>query len=372
MPTALILGGGFGGVAAAVRLREHAPAWDVVLVDEKDKFRMGLAALRALDGRAPGDGRPLAALGRLGVRVVRARVERIDPPTRTVHTSAGLLTYDRLVVALGADLAPERVPGAPPDARNVYTVEGAARLHDDLRSLRGGRALLVASAMPWKCPPAPYEAACIARGVLRRRGVDAEVAIATPEPHPLPVFPPEVGGFLRKMVEARGVIVRNAATIQGFDGREAVFADGSRLAFDALGVVPPHVPPPALAPLAGPSGWIEVDAATLRTAHPDIFAVGDCTMLKLANGKPLPKAGVLAEGEGRAVADAIAGDADARFDGHGTCWIELGDGTAIEGRGEFFATPTPLMSAGEPSAAARAAKGDWERARLDAWFGAGG
>lgn len=368
MPTALILGGGFGGVSAAVRLRERAPAWDVVLVDAKERFRMGLAALRALDGRDAGDGRPLLGLARLGVRVVRGRVEAIDVAARRVRTDTAELAYDKLVVALGADLAPERVPGLPPEARNVYAVEGAAGLHADLQRLRGGRVLLVAPAMPWKCPPAPYEAACIAKGELRRRGVEAEVVLATPEPHPLPVFPPEVGASLRATVEARGVVVRNGLTLQGFDGRTAVFGDGTRLAFDALGLVPPHVPPPVVAPLAGPSGWIEVDASTLRTRHEDVYAVGDCTVLKLASGKPLPKAGVLAEGEGVVVADRIAG-ADARFDGRGTCFIELGDGTAIEGNGEFFAAPTPVMRAGAPTRDALAAKVAWERARLDAWFG---
>lgn len=373
-PGTVILGAGFGGVSTATALRGLAPDEDVTLVDAGDGFRMGLAALRALDGRDPGPLRPFAALARRGIRVVKASVQGIDASQRVVATSQGPLRYARLVVALGADLAPARVPGLPPQARNVYTVEGAALLRRDAAAVRsGGRILVVAPTMPWKCPPAPYEAASLLRAGLRRRGVDAEVVLATSEPHPLPVFPPEVGARLRSVVEARGVTVRNGSTLSGFEGTHAVFADGSRVGFDALGLVPPHVPPAAIAGLAGPSGWIEVDAGTLATTHPDVWAVGDCTMLKLAGGKALPKAGVLAEGEGLVVAANLAATLRgerpvARFDGKGTCFVELGDGTAMEGQGEFFATP-PRMTSGEPTEAALAAKAAWERAHLDAWFG---
>jgi sulfide:quinone oxidoreductase len=373
----LVLGAGFGGISAALELRRLAPEEPVTIVDASESFTMGLANLWALDGRAKGaeHTRPLAALARRGVRVVHADVERIDPGAMSVGTSRGELEAERIVVALGARADLGNASGVPKSARNLYALEGARALHDDLARLRGGRVVILVSSMPFKCPPAPYEAAALAKRFLSARGVDAEVVIATPEPHPLPVFPPEVGGMLKKLVEDRGVVVRNGAKIAGIREREIVFDDGSRLAFDALGLVPPHQLPAVASPLAGASGWIEVDASALATRFANVWAVGDCTMLRLPVGKPIPKAGVLAEGEGLVVARNIAsrlrGEAEtAAFDGRGTCWIELGDGVAVEGRGEFFATPQPVMRASEPSREALRAKEAFARDRLASWFDA--
>ncbi|HEX2021125.1 MAG TPA: FAD/NAD(P)-binding oxidoreductase, partial [Candidatus Thermoplasmatota archaeon] len=305
----LVLGAGFGGIAAATDLARLLPRGHrVTLVDAAPTFTMGLVNLQALDGRTTGAdrARPLKALERHGLAFLQARVERVDPASRTVQTSAGALAYDRLVVALGAAVAPERVEGLPPAARNLYALAGARAFHEDLARMRGGgRVLIVAHSMPFKCPPAPYEAAVLAKRFLAARGVDAEVVLATPEPHPLPVFPAETGARLRGLVEERGVVVRNGATLAGFPtDRVAAFSDGSRVAFDALGLVPPHVPPAGLAGLA--DGWLAADPATLATAHPDVWAVGDCAGVKLANGKMLPKAGVLAEAQGRVVAANLA------------------------------------------------------------------
>lgn len=377
MARVVVLGGGFGGVPAALRLRERLrPEDEVVLVDEAPTFRMGLVNLWALDGRTAGDehARPLAALAQRGVRVVQARVSRIDVASRRVETTAGALPYDQLIVALGATLAPERLPGLPPQARDLYSLDGARRLHEDLARLRGGRVLLLVHAMPFKCPPAPYEAAMLARAFLRARGVEADVTLATPEPHPLPVFGPETGAFLRKVAKERGVVVRNGLTVERVESGAVSFQGGERLPFDVLAVVPAHVPPAAVAALSG-GGFLPVDARTLATTHEGVWGVGDCTALKLENGKMLPKAGVLAEGEALVAADnaaaALRGDAPtASFDGRGTCFIELGDGLAIEGRGDFFARPQPVMTPSAPSRDAMRAKEAFMHDRLRAWFGA--
>lgn len=373
----LVLGAGFGGISAAVELKRLLPDEPVTLIDASESFVMGLANLWVLDGRSKGTehARPLAALARHGIRFVHAEVTRIDPARRAVETSAGHFEAARLIVALGARSETAGVAGLPANARNIYSMAGARALHDDLARLSGGRALFWAHSMPFKCPPAPYEAATLAKRYLASRGVVAEVVIATPEPHPLPVFPPDVGGNLRHLVEQRGVIVKNGVQLARFEGeRVAVFSDGSRVEFDALGVIPPHTPPPALAGLTGGAGWVEVDARTLKTRFDGVWAVGDATLLKLPSGKPIPKAGVLAESEGLVVARNIAhtmrGQPEmAAFDGKGTCWIELGDGLAVEGRGDFFAQPAPTMVPSEPSRESLASKVAFERDRLAAWFG---
>lgn len=372
----LVLGAGFGGITTALELRRLAPKEPITLVDAGDSFTMGLVNLWALDGRAKGDEhtRPLSGLEKKGLKVVKAEVTRIDAHRRVVETSAGTIESERLVVALGAKASPDLLPGLPPEARDLWSLAGARAFHDDLARLQGGRVLIVVASMPFKCPPAPYEAAMLTKAHLRSRGVEATVTLVTPEPHPLPVFPPAVGGQLRGVVEGRGVVVRNGLTVAKIEAGAVVLSDGTREAYDALGVVPPHAPPAAIAPMAGPSGWIEVDAHTLATRFPGVWAIGDCTMLKLPIGKPIPKAGVLAESEGLVVAHNLASriahkPETASFDGRGTCWIEIGDGLAMEGAGDFFAKPQPTMRPSEPSAVALRAKEAFVADRLREWFG---
>lgn len=378
----LVLGAGFGGLTAATELARLLPrGHEVTLVDERDSFLMGLSKLWVLDGRrAPGDGaRKLREVERHGVRFVQGRVGSVDLGHRRVRVGDEWLPYDHLVVALGAHLTLDDVPGLEAAARNVYTAQGVAAFHADLARFPGGDVLLVVDTAPVKCPPAPYEAAMLAKRFLEERGVDARVALASPEPQPLPVAGPECGAAVRGWVEERGVELLSSTKVVSVDpeAREARFADGKARRFDLLAAVPTHVAPPVLreAGLVGEAGWVPVDAATLRTRHPDVWAVGDCTVVKLANGKPLVKAGVMAEGEALVVARNLAarvrGEPEtARFEGKGHCFLELGDGLAVEVHGDFYAAPAPVVAARPPSKASLVAKHDFERERLIRWFGA--
>jgi len=96
-------------------------------------------------------------------------------------------------------------------------------------------------------------------------------------------------------------------------------------------------------------GWVSVDRYTLETGFPRVYALGDVVSIPLTVGKPLPKAGVFAHGEGEVVARNIAraitgAGAAARFDGHGECFIEIGGGKAGFGSGNFYAEPKPMVT----------------------------
>jgi sulfide:quinone oxidoreductase len=155
--------------------------------------------------------------------------------------------------------------------------------------------------------------------------------------------------------------------------RSVEFADGSTETFDLLAVVPPHAPGAAVASTGlGPNGWIPVDAGTLATATAGVYAVGDSTALLLPNGKPLPKAAIFAEAQALVAAHQVARhlgyDApDTRFTGKGACYVELGDGLAAKGEGEFLASPAPQVSLREPSAAYHHEKEQQERDWLARW-----
>lgn len=355
--TVMVLGGGIGGVVAATRLRkllgrEH----QVVLVErEADHLFQPSLLWLMLGWRTPDQiRRPVARLARRGIEIVRGNVERIDPTRRAAVIDGREQTADYLVIAVGAELAPETIPGLTQAGHNLYSLAGAQALSAARAKFQRGRLVLLVSAMPFKCPAAPYEAAMLLEDDCRRRGVRAAVSVDvyTPEPGPMATAGPEVSKQLRQMVEAKGIGYHpeRAVTKVDADRRLIHFANGASAGFDLLVVVPPHRAPQVVkdAGLTGPSGWVGVDRATLTTSFPGVYAVGDITGIPLAIGKPLPKAGVLAHGQAETVAANIAAEIEgrapaARFAGDGACFIEIGDGRAGYGSGNFYAEPAPQI-----------------------------
>jgi sulfide:quinone oxidoreductase len=351
MTRTLVLGAGFGGLSAATELARLLPrGHEVTLVDEREEFVMGLAKLHILDGRATRAQRARSIRGveRHGVRFVRGRVEAIDHDARRVRVSGEAMPYDHLVLAMGARLAP-----VPEGAHSLYTLEGVEALHRELARRETGDALVAVTSMPFKCPAAPYEAAMLIKAFRPQM----RVTVASPEPHPIPSGGAACGATISEWIEERGVVRLNGTPLDAALARPR----------DVTAIVPAHLPPEAL------GEWIAADAATLATKWRDTWAIGDCTVVKLANGKPLTKAGVLAEGEGLVVAQNIAarvrGEPErARFDGKGGCYLELGHGEAVEIKGDFYAKPEPIVAAGAPSKATLEGKRRFEEERLARWF----
>ena len=388
--TVVVLGAGAGGLAAAERLRGNLPAADrIELIDRSFTPSLGLSALRVLRGwRAPRD--VVSAVGPAalpGVSMTVAEVTTVDPDARTVryrrNGTGGTLDYDALLVALGTDLDTAAVPGldaalAGGAAGQFYTVDGAAELARRVDALESGRLVVLVPALPFRCPPAPYEAAFLIAERLGEKftGGRVRVDIVTCEPRPIPVVGPDVGDAVVGMLDARGIGFqpgRPTAAIDA-DGRTVTFTDGTEEPFDLLAVVPPHRSAAAsvLPDGTGPGGWIPVDPQTLATKLPGVWAVGDNTTLVLAHDKPLPKAAIFAEGEARTAADQITRylgyDApESRFSGVGGCVMEVGDGLAAKVEGDFLAAPEPRVTFYPPNADLHAAKADQERDWLARW-----
>lgn len=303
--------------------------------------------------------RPMTRLERRGIELVRGEVERIDPVKREVVVSGRTMAGDFLVIALGAELAPETIPGLQDAGHNFYTLAGAEGLRDALDGFDGGKLVVLTAAPAYKCPAAPYEAAMLLESACRKRGIrhKTELALFAAEPGPMGVAGPAVSAAVRGMVEARDIGYHPEHQIQEVDaaGRRLKFTNGAEASFDLLAYVPPHRAPRAVreSALAGESGWIAVDRHTLRTWYDDVYALGDVASIPLKLGKPLPKAGVFAHGEAEVVARnivrSITGKGQpAAFDGGGQCFIETGDGKAGLGRGEFYADPVPVMQLHSP------------------------
>jgi sulfide:quinone oxidoreductase len=378
MARVIILGGGFGGIAAATRLRDLLPPSDeVVLVDRRRDFVMGLRKTWAVVGLHPLDEgvRPLSRLSDRGIEVIQAVVETIDPATRTVRLDSRSLDADALVIALGAEQAPEQIPGLVEHGINVWDRTEVGRAHAALEGFAGGRLVIGVFGLPYACPPGPFELALLAHERLAARGVPASVEVFGPMPIALPVVGSTESAKIEALLEGAGVaFLRGRRAVEVGDGAVR-FDDGEERPFDLLFAVPPHRCPSVLvqAGLAAPGGWVSVDPRTLATPFPGVYAVGDCTAIVLAHGLPLPKAGVFAEAEGYVTAERIAAElegrpSDAAFAGEGVCYAEVGGERAAQVRGRFLADP-PEIAVLEPSAEAVGAKAVFETERLASWFG---
>ena len=389
-PTTLILGGGWGGLTAAHHLRGLlSPEHRIVVVERNDTFGLGVSNLWLMTGEREGLDqvrRDMHMLKSQGIEWVHAEASSFDPETRAVDTAAGRLAGDYVVLALGAETAPEAVPGFSEAAFNLYEAEAALELHAALERFEGGKIVVLVAGAPFRCPAAPYEAGMLIEAMIRNRGVrdQIELSLYTPEPHPMLVAGPAVGEALESMLRDRGIVYHPQRTLTSVDpeSRTIHFEEGT-VPCDLLVGIPPHQAPTLMAEagLIDDSGYVPVhpqtleilsDPETLEVQYPGVFAIGDMTAVRLLNSMLLPKAGVFAEAQAQVVAASIAAKIQGEprphgYDGYGFCYVEVGDGLAANGSGDFYAYPGPRVTLETPSASARRAKEEYEQV-LDTWF----
>jgi sulfide:quinone oxidoreductase len=375
----VVLGGGIGGIVAARMLRNRLPEnVRVILVDRDVTYTFAPSLLWLMTGdREPGQiSRGRERLARKGIEIVHGEAEGLDPGRRTVRVEGRDIGYERLVIALGAQPAPELMPGLSEGAIDLYTTEGALAAGRALREFDGGRVVILVARLPYKCPAAPNEAAFLAEAVLRRRGVRAEVALYTPEPYPMPTAGEALGKVLARMLGERGIELHPQTVVEEVDARnkQLVLRGGEREGYDLLLAIPPHRTSAFVrsAGIANEGGFIPADAATLATWADSVYAIGDVAQIPIAGGKFLPKAGVFAKAQARVVASRVADEMTDReplatFDGKGSCFVDMGQGLAAFATGDFYAEDAPRVSLRRPSRRWHLAKVAFERYWLARW-----
>ncbi len=353
----LVLGGGVGGSVTANALRKQLGAEHrVIVVEERTEYVFTPSLLWVMVGwRQPQQiTKERRRLLRPDVELVAAEAQEIDLDGARVRSSNGDLNYDYLVVALGADLSPAAMPGFDEAAHTPFNLEGASELWSALQGFEGGRVAVLVSGVPYKCPAAPYETALLLDNHLRQRGIreKCELQVYTPEPLPMGVAGPAMGHAVVSILESKQIHFNPQLHPTRIDAerKELLFANCCAAPFDLLAATPPHRAPSVVqeSPLANEAGWVPIDRRTLQTCVENVYAIGDVTHVTLANGKPLPKAGVFADGQAHTVARRIAADiqgagALAEYNGLGYCWIETGSGSAGFASGQFYAEPDPLV-----------------------------
>jgi sulfide:quinone oxidoreductase len=346
----VILGGGVGGTLTANLLarklsRKQA---QITLIDRTGRHVYQPGWLYVPFGGDPPEQleRSERSLLNRSVQLVVGDAQRIDASGRRIVMADGAsYPYDYLVVATGARLAPEVVPGYAEGAHHFYSAEAALRLHAALREFQGGRIVIGVADIPYKCPPAPLEFTFMLEDNLRQRNLRDRTEIVYLSPINRVFTIESVSDFVTPMLEERNVRYELFFNTEAIDPvtRQISSLEGTTLDYDMLVLVPPHRGASIIVEsgLGDAQGWIPADRETLESkADPRIYALGDATDL------PVSKSGSAAHFEAKVAAQRIAGkilghDDDARYTGDVMCFIETGEGKATQIAFDYDHHPQP-------------------------------
>ncbi len=371
----VVLGAGFGGLELTTILSQSlGEDVEVTLIDKSDSFVFGYSKLDVMFGRTTLDAvkLPYRELAKPGVRFAQETILAIDPAARRVSTDAGEHEADFLVVALGADYDFDATPGLAEGGNEFYSVAGAQRLGELLPSFTRGHAVIGVCGAPFKCPPAPSEAALLLHDHLLARGIREQCRISFVIPFGTPVPPsPDTSRALMEAFAERDIAFVPERRVSSLDPARsvAVLDDGSELAYDLFLGVPKHrAPDVVIASGMTEDGYVPVDSRTLHTAYPGVYAVGDVATVGV------PKAGVFSEGAARVAAASILaavrdGTQPEPYDGRGSCYIEFGGGRVGRVDVDFLSGPKPTGIYQEPSLALAGEKEHFGSSRRVRWFG---
>jgi sulfide:quinone oxidoreductase len=284
----------------------------------------------------------------------------------------GPIDADVLVIALGADYDLAATPGLIEGGNEFYSFAGAERLREVLPTFSSGHAIVGVTSAPFKCPPAPSEAALLLHDHLTTRGVrDAcKISLVIPFGAPIPPSPATSKALLAAFTE-RGITFIPNRRVRALDParRVAILDDESEMPYDLFLGIPKHCVPDVVAASGmTENGWIPVNPKNLKTRFPGVYAVGDVTSVGTA------KAGTFSEGAARVVAAALlaevqGGEQPPAYAGAGTCYVEFGGGRVGRVDVDFLSGPSPTGSFVEPSVTLVGEKQHFGSSRRARWFG---
>lgn len=379
--TVVVLGGGVGGMITANLLRKNLPEpYTITLIDREEHhvFAPSLPWLVTGERQAGNISRSLNSLKQKGIEFIQGEIEHVDAQRRTVIVDGRSITGDYLVLSLGAALVPEEIPGLAA-GYSFYDLAQAERLRQKLAEFQGGSLVLLTASPLYKCPAAPYEMAMLLDSYFQKRGIRSRVRMSfyAAEPAPMAVAGVNVSESVVQFLRQREISYYPQHQIIRVnpDKKTIDFTNGVQESYDLLIHVPTHKPPKVIqeSGLIGENGWVTVNQYSLETAIPKVYAIGDVTGIPLEMGKPLPKAGVFAHGQAKVVANNIilqltGKGRRAEFDGHGECFIEIGKHKAGFARGNFYASPRPVVKVYPPGIRWHFGKVFFEKNWFRTWF----
>lgn len=369
----VVLDTGFGGLELTSLLSESlGDSLELTLIDQNETFYFGFSKLDVMFGRRSSDAVKISynRIAKKGVQFLKEAITAIDPVKKIVATEKGTHEADVLVIALGANYDCNATPGLVAYGNEYYSFEGAERLRNTIPGFKKGNAIVGVCGAPFKCPPAPSEAALMLHDYLTNAGVRDACTITHVIPYDSPTPPsPDSSKALVTAFAERNIRFLPQRKVSSLDGSgKAMLDDGTELPFDLFLGIPKHVAPDVVLQSGlAENGWIPVDRANLLTKFPGVYAIGDVTSVGT------PKARVFAEGAAKIAAASIiakfnGNENAAPYTGAGSCYIEFGKGEVGRVDVDFFTGPKPFDIHHDASKALAIDKEYFGSSRTLRWF----
>jgi sulfide:quinone oxidoreductase len=328
----VVLGGGVGGTMAANSLVKHLrnDEAEVTIVDEDGKhtYQPGFVYVsfgKENPKRIVKDERKLL---RKNVKMVVDKATKIDVEDRKIGLSNGAsLDYDYLVISTGAENHPQEIPGSE-HAFHFYDMESSKRLREALKNFSGGKIVIAIGGVPYRCPPAPAEFACLLDYHFHKRGLRDKVDIRYLSPL-VNIFPIEPANpLVTRTFAEKNIKSETFFNVESVDAekKRVHSLEGSFVDYDLLILIPPHKGVMAVraSELCDRGGWLITDRRTMRVLdNDDVYAMGDATNL------PVSKSGAAAHYENMPIVENIVSDIrgnspEAEYGGRVTCFLDGG------------------------------------------------
>lgn len=318
----VIVGGGWGGLSAARHLRDLAPELEVVLLEKNPLFWSLPMSNKWLTGLA--DDKYLAhdyqhAASAYGYTFIQAEVSDIDRDKRRVVTHQGTLDYDWLILAVGIRYDYEAWYGNDRRASDhtlkhypcAYIPGNEQQaLKEKLDNFKGGDLLMTLPPMPYRCPPSPYERACMIGAMLKSRKIKGKLIVLDPNSHVLGFsqifseqYPEQIVYLPQTRVKSVDPFNQTIAT----DVDDFHFDDAILMAPQQAGDLAWKADFIAKDNAGKPTGWADQHPVHLHARDDEnVFLIGDM----IDKASPLfgyyPKTGQMASSQGRIAAHEIA------------------------------------------------------------------
>jgi NADPH-dependent 2,4-dienoyl-CoA reductase/sulfur reductase-like enzyme len=325
-PRVVVAGGGWGGLTTAKHLRRLAPGAEVVLLEKNPVFFSCPLSNKWLvdvvdDAFLTFD--YLRVADRHGYRYVQCEVTEVDRGARRVHTSAGWLDYDYLVLAPGirydyeawfgndrraADAARQRFPAAYVPNAEHHALKRA------LKAFKGGDWVMTLPPPPQRCPPSPYERACMVAWHFKTQGIKGRVTILDHKPGVAPIGPGFRAAF-SELYKDYISYVPNAQVLEVDPFNRRIKTKAGEMRFDHAVLMAPHqagdlawkADAIGRTPEGRASGWADVDPQQLHLRGDDrVYVIGDAVGVVAPTFRFYPKSAHVAHAHGQIVAGYLA------------------------------------------------------------------
>lgn len=301
----VILGGGFSGLYCAKTLRDIAPDAEIVVVEKNPFFVSGpshidfIAGLKHLDDIS----RSYDPITALGIRIVKSEVIHVVADKNYVITAGGNIEYDYLLISTGIRIADEDVLNLieqPASNSHAWELGESVQMRRRVESFKGGKFVITVPSAPFKCPPGPYEVACLLREIFDRKKIKADITIvdANDKPQPGPLAQKWTGVLDAKKIN----YLPNSKVVEiNPSGKQVITDKGEKVSYDLVSIIPPNKAATFIKDSGLGDTFVDVDAATFKSKkHDNIYAAGDCAKV------PYTKSAFTSSLQGKSVAHHIA------------------------------------------------------------------